>query len=88
MPNLSLYSRVVLGGDPKQFSGIIMALRFGFKSAGGYLLGMIAMKKGIRAPLLTTAFLLAAAIVWGWSVPGYAYLMAFGLMGAGELGGA
>jgi len=88
MPNLSLYSRVVLGGDPKQFSGIIMALRFGFKSAGGYLLGMIAMKKGIRAPLLTAVFLLAAAIVWGWSVPGYAYLMAFGLMGAGELGGA
>ena len=88
MPNLSLYSRVVLGGDPKQFSGIIMALRFGFKSTGGYLLGMIAMKKGIRAPLLTTVFLLVAAIVWGWSVPGYAYLMAFGLMGAGELGKA
>ncbi len=88
MPNLSLYSRVVLGGDPKQFSGIIMALRFGFKSAGGFLLGVIAMRKGIRAPLVTTVLLLAAAIVWGWSVPGYAYLMAFGLMGAGELGGA
>ncbi len=88
MPNLSLYSRVVLGGDPKHFSGIIMAMRFGFKSVGGFLLGVLAMKKGIRAPLVTTALLLAAAIVWGWSVPGYAFLMAFGLMGAGELGGA
>ena len=88
MPNLSLYSRVVLGGNPKDFSGIIMSLRFGFKSVGGYLLGNIAMRKGIRAPLVTTALLLAAAMVWGWSVPGYAYLMAFGLMGAGELGGA
>ena len=65
-----------------------MALRFGFKSVGGYLLGNIAMRKGIRAPLVTTVLLLAAAMVWGWSVPGYAYLMAFGLMGAGELGGA
>ncbi len=88
MPNLSLYSRVVLGGDPKQFSGIIMALRFGFKSVGGFLLGIIAMKKGIRAPLFSTVLLLAAAIIWGWTVPGYAFLIAFGLMGAGELGGA
>ena len=46
------------------------------------------MRKGIRAPLVTTVLLLAAAIVWGWSVPGYAYLLAFRLMGAGELGGA
>ena len=88
MPNLSLYSRVVLGGDPKQYSGTIMALRSGSKSAGGYLLGIIAIRKGIRSPLLTTVFFLVAVMVWDWSVPRYAYLMAFGLMGAGELGGA
>ena len=53
------------------------------------------MRKGnARGSLVTTVLLLAAAIVWGWtvllswSVPAYAYLLAFGLMGAGELGGA
>ena len=32
--------------------------------------------------------LLAAGILWAWVVPGYPYLLAFGFMGAGELGGA
>ena len=32
--------------------------------------------------------LLGTSIIWGWAVPGYFYLIAFGLMGAGELGGA
>ena len=37
---------------------------------------------------LYTSMLLAASVLWGWQVPGYLYLIAFGLMGAGELGGA
>ena len=32
--------------------------------------------------------LLAASVLWGWLIPGYLYLIAFGLMGAGELGGS
>ena len=31
--------------------------------------------------------LLGLSMVWAWAVPGYLYLGAFGLMGAGELGG-
>ena len=29
-----------------------------------------------------------AGLAWAWLVPGYGYLLSFGLLGAGELGGA
>ena len=88
MSNLSLYTREAMGRDPKEFSGLIMALRFGFKSVGGFLLGVITIKWGVRAPLITTILMVGGAILWAWFVPGYFYLFAFGLMGAGELAGA
>ena len=88
MPTLSLYSREVLGGDPKDYSGWVMALRFGFKAVAGYALGVIALRYGLRSPLFVCMVLLGTSIIWGWAVPGYFYLLAFGLMGAGELGGA
>lgn len=87
MSNFSLYTREALGREPKELSGIIMALRFGFKAVGGYFLGLAALRWGDRSPVLGTAGLVGAASLWAWSVPGYAYLFAFGLMGAGELGG-
>ena len=87
MTNLSLYTRVAIGREPKELSGLIMALRFGFKALAGFVLGVIALRRGMRAPLTTTVLLLGAAIAWAWIAPGYAYLVAFGLLGAGELGG-
>ena len=87
MSNLSLYTKEAVGRDPKELSGLIMALRFGFKSVAGFALGVITLRWGIRAPLVTTIVLLAAAAFWSWVAPGYLYLFAFGLMGAGELGG-
>ena len=42
----------------------------------------------MRAPLVATACLVGAGSLWAWVAPGYAYLGAFGLMGAGELGGS
>ena len=88
MTTLSLYGREVLGQDPKEFSGWVMACRFGFKSVAGFAMGVIAIRWGLRASLYTLMLLLAASVLWGWMVPGYFYLIAFGLMGAGELGGA
>jgi MFS family permease len=85
--NFSLYTREALGREPKELSGIILALRFGFKAVGGYFLGVIALRWGDRSPVIGTAGLVGAASLWAWLVPGYAYLFAFGLMGAGELGG-
>jgi MFS family permease len=88
MSNLSLYTHVAMNRDPKDISGIIMVLRFGFKSLGGFVLGVMAIRWGHRSPLTTTVLLVGGASLWAWLMPGYYYLLAFGLMGAGELGGA
>ena len=87
IPNLSLYSKEAIGVDPQDYSGLMMALRFGCKAMGGYLLGWIALRHGFRASAFTSVALLAVGILWGWGIPGFAYLLAFGFIGAGELGG-
>ena len=86
--NLSLYTEQALHRDPAEFSGVILALRFGCKAIAGYGLGVLNMRYGFRAPLIATVALIALAMVWPLFVPGYGYLGAFGLMGAGELAGA
>jgi len=88
MSNLALYTREAVGRDPKELSGIIMALRFGFKALAGFVLGGIAIRWGVRAPIAVCIVLVGGSLVWAWLAPGYGYLLAFGLMGAGELGGA
>jgi MFS family permease len=87
-PNLALYTRQAIGRDPQDFSGLIMALRFGCKSLGGYLLGAIAIRWGLRMSVIACSLLLVIGTMWGWIAPGYAFLLAFGFLGAGELGGA
>ena len=77
-----------MGRDPKDFSGLIMAIRFGSKAIAGYLLGVLAVRRGLRAGVFVTIALLVAGSGWAWLVPGAGYLFAFGLLGAGELGGA
>jgi MFS family permease len=88
MPNLSLRTNAALGREPKDVAGAILALRFGTKSVAGFLLGMLALRKGVKAPMLSTVLLLASAVVWATFVRGWPYLFTFGLIGAGELGGA
>ncbi len=87
MLNLTLYAREALGREPQELSGWMMALRFGFKCLGGLVLGIISVRWGIRAPLFACAGMVGAGILWAWLVPGHLYLLAFGIMGAGELGG-
>ena len=86
--NFSLYTKEALGRDPKEFSGLIMAIRFGCKAIGGYFLGVLAVRFGLRVSVMATILLLAAGSLWAWVTPGYIYLLAFGFLGAGELGGA
>ena len=88
MPNLSLYTRQAVGRAPKELSGYIMALRFGFKALGGWVLGALFSRQGVRAPIILTVVLVGGSMVWAWSVPGYYYLLTFGLMGMAELAGA
>jgi hypothetical protein len=87
-PNLALYAKHAMQSGPKDVSGLIMAIRFGCKSIGGYALGALALRKGIRSSVMMCSVLFAVGILWGWILPGYAFLLAFGLIGAGELGGA
>ena len=61
--NLSLYARQALGRDPKDFSGLMMALRFGCKSLGGYALGAIAVRRGLRASALAAIAFIGAGVI-------------------------
>ena len=88
IPNMALLAREKTGEDPKNYAGYQNALQFGFKSLGGYGLGQLALRYGLRMSALVSSALLGASIVWAWAIPGYWYLFAFGLIGAGQLGGA
>lgn len=85
--NLTLYTREAMGREPADFSALMMAIRFGCKAAGGFALGWLALRAGLRGGVFGCAGLLAAGCLWAWLVPGMPYLFAFGLLGAGELGG-
>jgi MFS family permease len=84
--NLSLYVGEAIGREPKDFSGLMLALRFGCKAAAGALLAMVLVRRGARTALAATAALLAGVYFWVFFASGYAYLLAFALVGAGELG--
>ncbi|MCE5308627.1 MAG: hypothetical protein LLG20_13390 [Acidobacteriales bacterium] len=85
--NVSLYTREAMGRDPKDFSGLIMAIRFSAKALAGYGLGWLALRYGLRTASQATSGLFAAGMLWAWLVPGTAFLGAFGWLGGGELGG-
>ncbi|MCX6623419.1 MAG: hypothetical protein NTY38_20615, partial [Acidobacteria bacterium] len=87
MANLSLFTREAVGREPKDLAGWMMAIRFGCKAVGGYFLGLLAVRFGLRAAVLGVMALDCAGMIWPWVVPGYPFLFAFGLLGAGELGG-
>ena len=87
MNNASLEVKSVLGREPEELSGWISALRFGVKGLAGVGLGMLLARGGPRPPAVATMIALIAAIVWTMTIPGYAYLFAFGLFGAAELYG-
>ncbi|MBS1824771.1 MAG: hypothetical protein JST93_05585 [Acidobacteria bacterium] len=86
--NLALYAKEALHRDPADLSGWTMAIRFGGKALGGYLLGLLAVRVGLRGGVLGCIALLAVGSAWAWGTPGMVYLFAFAIIGAGELGGA
>ncbi len=87
MTNLSLYTRVAVGRTPLELAGVVMALRFGVKSVAGFGLGALATRSGPRMAMIAAVILLGTGPIWPFVSSGYGYLFAFGLMGAGELGG-
>jgi len=85
--NLALFSREAMGREPATLVGLMMALRFGGKAVNGFIQGRVNLRWGMRAPVVVCAVMVTSGVVWGWAVHGYLFLLAFALMGAGELGG-
>jgi hypothetical protein len=83
--NMSLYSSSVLGVDPVEYAGYQNLLRFSFKALAGAALGWLLVKTNPRAGVLVTAGLYVFALAWAIFATGKAYLLAFGIFGAGEL---
>jgi MFS family permease len=88
VPTLALHTHEAMGQDPQSVTGWTLAMRFGCKAAAGYLLGMLAVRYGLRTSVMTCLAFLGAGVIWAAVAKDYWYLLAFGLMGSGELGGA
>jgi hypothetical protein len=88
MGNLNLYTPFAMGAKPEDYVGLQQALRFAFKSLAGFFLGWLVVRRSPRAALIATILFLLLGVVWGLVVPGMPFLIAFGLLGAGELMGA
>ncbi|MGE5191317.1 MAG: hypothetical protein ACM3U2_02375 [Deltaproteobacteria bacterium] len=85
--NMNLYTENVLGTNPEAYVGYQNALRFFCKGVVGLLLGWVLTRSSPRAGILITGLLFVASQLWAIFVPGIAYLVAFGIYGAGELVG-
>ncbi len=85
LPSVVLYTKDVLGEDPQRYAGYQLALRFSFKIVAGLLLGWLLTRTYPRAGLTATMSFSLVGLFWAFLVPGKWYLVAFGLLGAGEL---
>jgi MFS family permease len=85
--NMNIFTRISVGRAPEDLVGYQLALRFSFKMLAGFLLGWLLIRTNPKVPLLVTAGLQIVGVLWVLLVPGYWFMLAFGLMGAGELFG-
>jgi hypothetical protein len=83
--NLSLYARDALGSAPESYAGLQLALRFGCKCLAGFAFARLVVRLHAKASLLAATATGLAGICWALVVPGQAYLLSFGLLGACEL---
>jgi hypothetical protein len=86
--NVSLHAKDVLKEASASSMGIQQFLRFGFKAVAGVGLGWLLTRTNPKTMLLTTTMILVLGMTWVLNVTGPWYLVAFGLLGAGELFGA
>jgi MFS family permease len=85
--NMALFARTNLGAMPSDYSGTMLAIQFGGKAIGGFVLGWLAVRFGMRSPVIGVLAALAAGAAWAWAVPGPLYLLCFAFIGATLLGG-
>lgn len=85
--NMSLFTQEAVDMPSESLVGYQLALRFSFKIVAAALLGWVLVRTHPKIPLFVTTGLLIAGVLWVLFVPGYWFLVAFGLNGAGELFG-
>lgn len=85
--NMSLFTQEAVGRLSEELTGYQLGLRFSFKMLCGFFLGWLLVRTNPKVPLLVTIGLQMAGILWVLFVPGYWFLLAFGINGAGELFG-
>ncbi|MBL9215581.1 MAG: MFS transporter [Opitutaceae bacterium] len=85
--NMSIFTQEAVGRMPEDLAGYQLTLRFTFKIFCGFLLGWLLTRTNPKVPLLVTVGLQILGVLWVLFVPGYWFLIAFGINGAGELFG-
>jgi MFS family permease len=85
--NMSIFTQEAIGQPAENLAGYQLALRFSFKILAGFFLGWLLVRTNPKVPLLVTAGLLMLGVLWVLFAPGYWFLLAFGINGAGELFG-
>jgi len=85
--NMSLFTQEAVGRMSEDLVGYQLTLRFSFKILGGFLLGWLLSRTNPKAPLLATVGLQIVGVLWVLFAPGYWFMLAFGINGAGELFG-
>lgn len=85
--NMSIFTNEAVGQMAENLAGYQLSLRFSFKILAGFFLGWLLARTNPKVPLLVTAGLLILGVLWVMFVPGYWFLLAFGINGAGELFG-
>jgi hypothetical protein len=85
--NMSIFTHEAVGKMSENLAGYQLTLRFSFKMLCGFLLGWLLTRTNPKVPLLVTIGLQITAVLWVLMVPGYWFMLAFGINGAGELFG-
>jgi MFS family permease len=85
--NIVLATESKVGVPSEQLVGYQSMFRFGCKMLAGFLLAWWLARRGPRSCMFLTGLLDIAAVLWVIFAPGYWFLFAFGLNGAGELFG-
>lgn len=85
LDNMTLYTHFALDAPPEEYLGYQQSLRFSFKIATGLFAGWLLTRTNPKALLLLTASIGVLAVSWALASAGLWYLLAFGLVGGGEL---
>ena len=85
--NMSLYNAEILHSSAAQFAGYQNALRFSCKMIVGLVLGWLLVRTHAKMGMVVTALFCISGILGALTLSNSAFLLCFGLMGAGELYG-